>query len=145
MLLKKEKESRVKFNPGLSANRPSNNWAQRFKTLNTTIIRQFEKQGEYELYLRKKSERPGNSTGPKANFKVKTFWIVAQSLAYKPVNFASLTDSFITSISKLLEPWSWMQTRQIRNSSSGPKSYRDFQETGPAGTVRASSRPTILP
>ena len=27
MLLKKEKESRVKFNPGLSANRPSNNWA----------------------------------------------------------------------------------------------------------------------
>ena len=27
MLLKKEKETRVKFNPGLSANRPSNNWA----------------------------------------------------------------------------------------------------------------------
>ena len=27
MLLKKEIESRVKFNPGLSANRPSNNWA----------------------------------------------------------------------------------------------------------------------
>ena len=23
-----EKETRVKFNPGLSANRPSNNWAQ---------------------------------------------------------------------------------------------------------------------
>ena len=29
MLLKKEKESRVKFNPGLSSNRPSNNWALR--------------------------------------------------------------------------------------------------------------------
>ena len=28
MLLNKEKESRVKFNPGLSANRPPNNWAQ---------------------------------------------------------------------------------------------------------------------
>ena len=27
MLLKKEKETRVKFNPGLNANRPSNNWA----------------------------------------------------------------------------------------------------------------------
>ena len=25
---KKEKEARVEFNPGLSANRPSNNWAQ---------------------------------------------------------------------------------------------------------------------
>ena len=28
MLLSKEKESQVEFNPGLSANRPSNNWAQ---------------------------------------------------------------------------------------------------------------------
>ena len=28
MLLNKEKECRVKFNPGLSANWPSNNWAQ---------------------------------------------------------------------------------------------------------------------
>ena len=28
MLLNKEKESRVKFNPGLSANRPPNNWVQ---------------------------------------------------------------------------------------------------------------------
>ena len=28
MLLNKGKESRVKFNPGLSANSPSNNWAQ---------------------------------------------------------------------------------------------------------------------
>ena len=26
MFLNKEKESRVKFNPGLSANRPPNNW-----------------------------------------------------------------------------------------------------------------------
>ena len=28
MLLNKEKESWVKFNPGLSANSPSNNWAR---------------------------------------------------------------------------------------------------------------------
>ena len=27
MFWNKEEESRVKFNPGLSANRPSNNWA----------------------------------------------------------------------------------------------------------------------
>ena len=45
----------------------------RLKTLiNTETIRQFEKQGEYEFYLWKKSERSGNFTGPKANFKVKT-------------------------------------------------------------------------
>ena len=30
MLLKKEKETRVKFNPGFRANRPSNNWAQNY-------------------------------------------------------------------------------------------------------------------
>ena len=30
MLLKKGKETQVKFSPGFSANRPSNNWAQIF-------------------------------------------------------------------------------------------------------------------
>ena len=33
-----EKEVRVKFNPGLSANRPSNNWAQRFKGLENVSL-----------------------------------------------------------------------------------------------------------
>ena len=33
----------------------------------------------------------------KANFQIKTCWIVAQFLAHKPVNFAWLTDSFIVS------------------------------------------------
>ena len=46
-------------------------------------------------------ERPGNVSGPKANFKFKTFWKVAQFLAYKPLNFASWTVSFIVSFSKL--------------------------------------------
>ena len=31
MFLNKEKESRVKFNPGLSANGPLNNWAKEYK------------------------------------------------------------------------------------------------------------------
>ena len=52
-------------------------------------------------------------------------------VAHKPVNFASLTDSFIISFSKLLEPRSWMQTWQTRNSYAGPKSYRDVWETRP--------------
>ena len=53
-------------------------------------------------------------------------------------NFASLTDSFILPFSKLLQPWSWMQTRhgQTPYSSSGPKSYRDFRlRNRPMGTV----------
>ena len=40
-------------------------------------------------------ERPGNFSGPEANFEIKTCLIVAQFLAHKSVGFASLTDSFI--------------------------------------------------
>ena len=69
----------------------------------------------------------------KAKFEIKACWIVAQFLAHKPVNFASLTDSFSVSFSKLLKLWSWMKTRQTLNSFSGPKSYRDFQEMGLLG------------
>ena len=39
----------------------------------------------------------------KANFKIKTCRMVAQFLAYKPVNLASLTVSYIASFSKLLK------------------------------------------
>ena len=38
MLLKKEIESRVKFNPGLSANRPSNNWALEFFSIISFVL-----------------------------------------------------------------------------------------------------------
>ena len=46
-------------------------------------------------------ERPGNYSGSKANFEIKT--IVVKFLADKPLNFASLTDNFIVSFSKLLK------------------------------------------
>ena len=46
-------------------------------------------------------------------FQIQTFWIVAQFLARKPVNFASLlTDSFIVLVSKFLKLWTWMQTHK---------------------------------
>ena len=57
-------------------------------------------------------ERLGNFSSPKANFKLKTGWKVAQFLAHKPLNFASLTDTFIVSFSKLLKLWYWIPTRQ---------------------------------
>ena len=57
-------------------------------------------------------ERTSNFSGLKANFEIKTFWIVAQCLAHKSVNLASLTDNFIVPFSKLLKLWSWVQTRQ---------------------------------
>ena len=46
-------------------------------------------------------KHPESFRGPKANFKIKTFWIVVQFLAHKPVSFASLIYSFIVSFSKL--------------------------------------------
>ena len=49
------------------------------------------------------SRKAGNFSGQKANFDVKTCSIVAQFQAHKLVNFASLTDSFIVSFSKLLK------------------------------------------
>ena len=57
-------------------------------------------------------EWPSNFSSLKANFEIKTFWIVAQCLAHKSVNLASLTDNFIVPLSKLLKLWSWVQTRQ---------------------------------
>ena len=46
-------------------------------------------------------------------FQIQTFWIVAQFLARKPVNFASLlSDSFIVLVSKFLKLWTWMQTHK---------------------------------
>ena len=74
-------------------------------------------------------KRPGNFSGPKANFKIKPCWIVLQFLAHKPIKIASFTDSFIVLFSKLLKLWSWMQTQQTQNSFPGPKSYRDVRET----------------
>ena len=42
MFWTQEKETGIKFNPGLSANRPSNNWAQVVKSNNKgTIPREF--------------------------------------------------------------------------------------------------------
>ena len=76
-------------------------------------------------------KKPGNFSGPKANFKIKICWIVAQFLAHKPVNIALLTDKFILSFSKLLEPWSWMQTQKTRNSFLGMKRYWGFHKTDP--------------
>ena len=45
-------------------------------------------------------ERLSNFLGKKANFKIKTCWIVVHFLAHKLVNFALLTDGFILSFSK---------------------------------------------
>ena len=55
MLLKKEKESRVKFNLGLSANRPSNNWAQDAKLPNLVLVRNLP---QYSISLKLVFEAP---------------------------------------------------------------------------------------
>ena len=56
-------------------------------------------------------ETPRNVSGPKPNFGIKTCWIVAQFLAHKPVNFASFSDNFNVSFSKLLKLSSWIRCK----------------------------------
>ena len=88
-------------------------------------------------------ESTENFLGPKENFEIKNSWIVAQFLANKPVNFASLTDSLIVSLSKLLKLWYWMQIRQTRNSFPGLKSYRGtFEKQAPV--TRSSKVPVTF-
>ena len=78
--------------------------------------------------------------GPKANFEIQTCWIVAQFLAYKPVNFASLTDSFIVLFSKLLKLWSWMQTQLTKNSFPARKVTETFEKQSPDLTFSFSDK-----
>ena len=91
------------------------------------------------------SKGSGNFLGPKANFEIKTSWIVAKFLAHKPDDFGLLTDSFLLPFLKLLNLWSWMQTGQTQNSCSAPKSYRDFRETGPRSETSFSSFSPPIP
>ena len=77
------------------------------------------------------SNSPATVSRPKANFEIQTCWMVAQLMAHKPVNFASLTDSFIVLFSKLLKLWSWMQTQQTQNSFPAKKVTETFEKQSP--------------
>ena len=77
------------------------------------------------------SKDPETFQGPKANFKIKTCWIVVQFLAHKPVSFSSLTDSFIVSFSKLLKFSSWLKKRQHKIAFPALKVTRTFEKQAP--------------
>ena len=69
-------------------------------------------------------ERPGKFSGPKANFKITTCWIVAQLLAHKQVNFASLNDGFLVLFLKIIEPLILNATTRSLKHLSGPEKFR---------------------
>ena len=77
------------------------------------------------------SKDPETFRGSKANFKINTCWIAVQFLAHKTVNFASLSDSFIVSFSKLLKLWSWMKTQQHKIAFPALKVTRTFEKQAP--------------
>ena len=68
----------------------------------------------------------------KANFQIKTCWIVAQFLAHKPVNFASLTDSFIVSFANY---WSFNANTANINQLSGPEKFPGISRNGAQAPV----------
>ena len=77
-------------------------------------------------------ERPGNFSGPKTNFKIKTCWILAEFLAHKPVSFALLTDSSIVSFLKSLKRWSWICKHGERKPAFWARTVTGtFYKTGP--------------
>ena len=57
--------------------------------------------------------------------------MVEHFLAHKPVNSASLTDSFIASLSKLLKLSSWIQTGETQNNFPGPEKLPELSRNRP--------------
>ena len=82
-------------------------------------------------------EKPGNFSGAKANFEIKTCWIVAQFLAQKLVDFASLTDShcIIFKISETL----------ILNANTANKHKTAFRARKVIGTLENPSKVQYSP
>ena len=76
-------------------------------------------------------ERPGNFSGPKANFKITTFWKVAQFLSHKPVTFASLTDSFIVLFLKIIETLILNANTTSTKHLSGPEKFPGLSRNRP--------------
>ena len=68
----------------------------------------------------------------KANFQIKTCWIVAQFLAHKPVNFAWLTDSFIVSFANY---WSLSVNTANINQLSRPEKLPGISRNGAQAPV----------
>ena len=92
----------------------------------TLIIGTFEKQSPGAPFF----ERPANFSGMKANFKIKTSWIVAQFLAHKPISLAfSTTDSFIVSFPNFVRKYNANagNTKQL----SGPETFPGLSRNGP--------------
>ena len=78
-------------------------------------------------------ERPGN-------FKITTCWIVAQFQAYKPVNFASLNDSFLVSFLKIIETFILNANTTSLKHISGPEKFRGLSRNRPLLHLRACSQ-----
>ena len=64
---------------------------------------------------------------------------------HKPVNFASLTESFTLLIFKIIETLILNANAANKKQLSGPeKSYRDFRETGPALGLREGLKSSLF-
>ena len=80
-------------------------------------------------------ERPGNFSGPKGNFAIKTCYIAAQFLAHKLVNFASFTNSFIVlHIFKIMETSILNANTTNAKQLSGPQKLPELSGNRPLGT-----------
>ena len=87
-------------------------------------------------------QRFGNFSIPKANFKLKTCWKVAQFLAHKPLNFVSLTDTLLlntNTTNKNSFPMARKVTETFRET--GPRKEKYTPKKTPA--TRVTSKPPL--
>ena len=75
-------------------------------------------------------ERPRNFLDSKLKVKIKTCWTVAQFLAHKPVNFASLTDSFFCFIFKIIDTLILNANMANIKQFSGPEKLPGLSRNG---------------
>ena len=78
---------------------------------------------------------PRFSKGLEEKFKIKTCWIVAQFLGHKPVDFASLTDSFIVSLSKLLNFDLEFKHGKHKKAFAGPEKLSGLSRNRPQSST----------
>ena len=78
--------------------------------------------------------------GPEGKFWNQNYLNSSKLPSSLTANFASLTDSFNASLSKLLKLWSWTQTRQTQNSFSGSEKLAGRSRNGPPGLTPQPKR-----
>ena len=91
-------------------------------------------------------ERPGNLSGPKANFKIKTCGILAQFLAHKPDQITSITDVslfYFQTFETLILNANTTNTKQLSGPEKIPGLSRNRPLVSNPSTMGSNKKATV--